>query len=83
MMRLPMLDRGHFSWSARLKMAFMHLMSRHRAPDVVKLHFFRHETVGARMSTNFQAAMRGKSEWSLFDREIMAAFISALNQCVF
>jgi hypothetical protein len=82
-MRLPMLDRGHFSLTARLKMALIHLLSRHRAPDVIKLHLFRHETVGKKMSANFQAALRGPSSWSVFERETMAAFVSKLNQCVF
>jgi hypothetical protein len=82
-MRLPILDRGHFSVSARLKMAMMRLVTGHRAPDVVKLHFFRFETVGRKMSAGFQSAMRGPSEWSVFDREVMAAFVSRLNECVF
>jgi hypothetical protein len=81
--RLSMLDRGHFRLGHRLKMKMMGLISGHRAPDVVKLHFFRHETVGRRMSASFQAAMRGPSDWSVFERETMAARVSALNQCVF
>jgi hypothetical protein len=82
-MRLPMLDRGHFRLGHLLKMKVMGLLSGHRAPDVVKLHFFRYDTVGSRMSANFQAAMRGPSEWSVFERETMAAYVSSLNQCVF
>lgn len=82
-MRLSILDEGHFSVGARLKMAVMRLMSGHRAPDVVKLHYFRFEPTGKRMSASFQAAMRGPSEWTVYEREVMAAFVSKLNQCVF
>ena len=82
-MRLPMLDGGRFGLAPRLKMALMRLMARGPVPDVVKLHFFRYDTVGRRMSENFQAAMRGPSEWSVFERETMAAYVSSLNQCVF
>ena len=82
-MRLPMLDAGHFGLVPRLKMAMMRVLGRRDVPDVVKLHFFRYDTVGRRMSANFQAAMRGPSEWSVFERETMAAYVSSLNQCVF
>jgi hypothetical protein len=82
-MRLKMLDAGHFRLAHRLKMKMMGLLGGHRAPDVVKLHFFRYDTVGSRMSANFQRAMRGPSEWSVFARETMAAHVSSLNQCVF
>jgi hypothetical protein len=82
-MRLPILDGGHFNMRARIMMTLMHFMSRHRAPDVVKLHYFRYDTVGKRMGANFQTAMRGPSEWSVFEREIMAAYVSKLNECVF
>jgi len=27
--------------------------------------------------------MRGPSEWSVAERELFAAFVSSLNQCVF
>ncbi len=82
-MRLSILDGGHFSFKARVMMKLMHLTSGHRAPDVIKLHFYNHAKVGSRMSANFQAAMRGRSDWSVADREMMASFVSKLNQCVF
>jgi hypothetical protein len=82
-MRLPMLDGGRFRFAHRLRMKAMGVMSGHPVPDVVKLHFFRYDSVGRRMSENFQAAMRGPSEWTAFERETMAAYVSSLNQCVF
>jgi hypothetical protein len=82
-MRLAVLDGGRFRLAHRLKMKVMALVSGQPVPDVVKLHFFRYDTVGRRMSENFQAAMRGRSEWTVFERETMAAYVSSLNQCVF
>jgi hypothetical protein len=78
-----MLDKGHFSLGSRFKMTMMRLMSGRRAPDVVKLHYFRYDTIGKKMGQNFQLAMRGPSEWSIFERETFAAFVSVQNQCVF
>ena len=78
-----MLDGGRFRLGHRLKMKAMAVLTGGPVPDVVKLHFFRYGTVGRRMSENFQAAMRGPSEWTVFDRETMAAYVSSLNQCVF
>ena len=82
-MRLSMLDSGHFTLGARLKMGMMRLFTGQRAPDVVKLHYFRYDKVGRLMGANFQQAMRGPSEWSVFERETFAAYVSVLNQCVF
>ena len=61
----------------------MRLVGGRPPPDVVKMHFYRHAFFGKHMAVMFQEAMRGPSEWSIFDREIMAAFVSKLNQCVF
>jgi hypothetical protein len=82
-MRLSMLDGGHFKLRHRILMKIIHLSSKHRAPDVVKLHYFNFDRVGKHMGASFQAAMRGPSEWSVLEREIMAAFVSNLNQCTF
>ncbi len=82
-MRLSILDRGHFTLRARLMMAVMRLTTGHRAPDVVKLHFYNHARVGSKMSASFQAAMRGPSEWTVFERESIAAYVSKLNECQF
>jgi len=82
-MRLSILDRGHFPLRARLMMTMMRVMSGYRAPDVVKLHYFNYERVGKKMGANFQAVMRGPSAWTIFDREVIAAYVSRLNACHF
>jgi hypothetical protein len=80
--RLGVLDRGH-TLPTKALFAFIHLMSRHRAPDVVKTLRYRPEYFGAAMSELFQDVMRGPSEWSVGDRELMAAFVSRTNACEF
>jgi hypothetical protein len=82
MMRLSRLNT-EFRFADRLKMGAIRLLSRREVPDVVKLHFYRPDFLGRRMGAMFQEAMRGPSEWGVFEREIMASFVSSLNQCVF
>ena len=81
-MRLDVLDRGH-AIKAKALFVVIRLLSGHRAPDVVKTLRYRPEFFGAPMSDVFQEAMRGQSEWSVADRELMAAFVSNTNACVF
>jgi hypothetical protein len=81
-MRLTALDRGH-SLGTRLLFAFIRVMSGHRAPDVVKTLRYRPDFFGAPMSELFQQVMRGPSEWSIADRELMAAYVSRTNACEF
>ncbi len=50
-------------------------------PDAAKLAFYRPEFFGAGQFTH--EAMRGPSQWSVGDRELMAAFVSKVNQCEF
>jgi hypothetical protein len=72
-----------FRFVDRLKLALMRVMSGRTAPDVVKLHFYRRDLLGKPLGALFQDALRGPSEWSVYERETMAAFVSSLNQCVF
>jgi hypothetical protein len=81
-MRLDVLDHGH-TLGTKALLAFIHLVSRHRAPDVVKTLRYRPEFFGGPMSLVFQEVMRGPSPWSVADRELMAAFVSNTNACVF
>ena len=43
----------------------------------------RPELFGRPFSEALQDVMRGPSDWSVADRELFAAFVSSLNQCVF
>jgi len=81
-MRLSVLDHGH-SFKKKALLGFIKLVSRRPAPDVVKTLFYRPDFFGDPVGHVFQAAMRGPSEWSVGDRELMAAFVSKTNECEF
>jgi hypothetical protein len=80
--RLEALDRGH-PITTKLLFALIRAMSGHRAPDVVKTLRYRPGYFGGGMSELFQQVMRGPSEWSIADRELMAAYVSRTNACEF
>lgn len=79
-MRLQILNNG-YSLGRKALFALIRVLSRHPLPDAAKLAFYRPEFFGAGQFTH--EAMRGPSQWSVGDRELMAAFISKVNQCEF
>ena len=81
-MRLAKLDSGH-TLATKALFAMIKVMSKHPAPDVVKTLRYRPEFFGSRMSALFQEVMRGPSEWSVGDRELMASYVSSVNACEF
>ncbi|MEJ7602173.1 MAG: hypothetical protein WKG01_30025 [Kofleriaceae bacterium] len=81
-MRLGILDTGH-SLAIKAVFAFIRRVSRHPVPDVVKTLRYRPELFGNATSELFQEVMRGPSEWSIADRELMAAYVSKTNECEF
>jgi hypothetical protein len=78
-MRLDALHHGHRPLQ-RLQMTFMRLLVG-RVPGPIAVMSYRRELFGARLASCFQEAMRGPSQWSIWEREIFAAFVSRLNQC--
>src|SRR5207237_3478819 len=81
-MRLSILNSGH-TFGTKMMFAMIRLMSGRRAPDVVKTLTYRPDFFGAPMREVFQEAMRGESQWSIGDREMMASFVSKMNECEF
>ena len=81
-MRLSVLDGGH-TLATRALFAVIRLVAGYRVPDVVKTLRYRPEFFGGPMSALFQEVMRGPSQWSVGDRELMAAFVSRTNACEF
>jgi uncharacterized peroxidase-related enzyme len=79
-MRLTILDSGHRLRTKAL-LALIRLVSRQPVVDAVKLALYRPEFYGAGDLTH--EAMRGPSAWSVGDRELMAAFVSKVNECQF
>lgn len=80
-MRLAKVHAGH-PFSDRLRLAAMRIVAGH-APGVVRTLLYRKSFFGRRFSELTQQVMRGPSEWSVGERELFAAFVSRLNQCVF
>ena len=54
-----------------------------RPLGVLKTLNYRPELFGRPFSAALEVAMRGPSEWSAAERELFAAFVSSLNQCLF
>lgn len=81
-MRIEILDRGH-GLGTKAMFAFIRIVSGQPVADVVKTLRYRRDFFGEPMSFVFQEAMRGPSEWSVADRELMAAFVSKMNECEF
>lgn len=81
-MRLEILNSG-YGLGTKALFAFIHVVSRQPLPDAAKLVFYRPDFYGAPMKELTQEAMRGPSAWSVGDRELMAAFVSKINECAF
>ena len=80
-MRLDRVHHGH-DLGDKLKLAAMRMMAGH-APGVVRTMLYRKSFFGKKWSELTQQVMRGPSSWSVGERELFAAFVSRLNQCVF
>jgi uncharacterized peroxidase-related enzyme len=81
-MRLEILNHGYRP-GTRVLFAIIKLMSGHPVPDAAKLVFYRPDFYGARAKEFTHEAMRGPSAWSVADRELMAAYVSAVNENAF
>jgi hypothetical protein len=81
-MRLTNVVRGD-RMAARAFHAIVRVISGFRAPDVVRTLQYRRQFFGMPHSAHTHAVMRGPSEWSVGERELFAAFVSRLNQCLF
>jgi len=81
-MRLEILDKGH-SFGTKAVFALIRMVSRQPVLGVIKLGKYRADFYGALMQAVTHEAMRGFSEWSVADRELMAAFVAKANQCEF
>ena len=80
-MRLRKVHTGH-RFREKMILGIMRVVAGH-APGVVRTLFYRKEFFGQPFSELTQQVMRGPSSWSVGERELFAAFVSRLNQCVF
>ena len=81
-MRLSEIDRGD-TLANRLLIGFISLVSGMRLPDAARVAFYHKKFFGRPMGAWTQAAMRGPSEWSVGERELMAAMVAKWNACDF
>jgi uncharacterized peroxidase-related enzyme len=79
-MRLSILDSGH-RFGTKILFAIIRAVSRQPTPEVVKLVMYRPDFFGAHMKAVTHEAMRGPSQWSVGDRELMAALVSKASGC--
>jgi AhpD family alkylhydroperoxidase len=81
-MRPRVLDHG-YGIGPKLLFRLIRLVSGHPLPDAAKITFYRPDFYGTHMKKLTQQAMRGASTWSVGDRELMAAYVSKLNDSPF
>jgi uncharacterized peroxidase-related enzyme len=81
-MRPDVLNRG-YAPGTKLLFALIRLFSRQPVPDAAKLVFYRPDFYGSRAKEFTHEAMRGPSAWSVGDRELMAAYVSKVNDSAF
>jgi uncharacterized peroxidase-related enzyme len=81
-MRLDILNRG-YSPGTKLLFAIIRLVSGQPLPDAARLVFYRPGFYGTRAKEFTHEAMRGSSAWPVADRELMAAFVSQVNESAF
>jgi hypothetical protein len=80
--RLDVLNTGHAPEEAAM-LEEIRTRSGREPLGVVKTLLYRGEIFGTPFSDELDDAMRGPSEWSAGERELIAGFTSHLNQCLF
>jgi len=81
-MRLEVLDRGH-RLRARVALRLIRLLGRTEPDPVAKTVLYRPAVFGRPWGRLIRSIMRGPSEWSHGERELIAAHVSRLNECRF
>jgi hypothetical protein len=80
--RLARVERGR-GVKNRLILAVIRLTTHRRAPDVVRTLLYRPEIFGRQFNRWLQSVIRGGELWTIWERELFAAFTSHLNRCPF
>jgi hypothetical protein len=66
-----------------VRLACVDAVETERPIGVLKTINYRPEIFGRPFSAALDVAMRGPSDWTPGERELFAAFVSSLNQCLF
>jgi AhpD family alkylhydroperoxidase len=80
--RPGVLDRG-YGVGPKLLFRLIRLLSGHPVPDAARITFYRADFYGTHAKKLTHEAMRGRSTWSVGDRELMAAYVSKVNDSPF
>jgi len=81
-MRVPEVERGD-GFINRILIRFISMVSGMRLPDAARIVMYHKKFYGDPMAAWTHAAMRGKSGWTVGERELMAAMIAKWNACPF
>lgn len=81
-MRIPEVERGDGFFNRAL-IRFISMVSGMRLPDAARIVMYHKKFYGAPMTGWTHAAMRGKSGWTVGERELMAALTAKWNACPF
>ncbi|MGO4582350.1 carboxymuconolactone decarboxylase family protein [Arthrobacter sp. 2RAF6] len=82
MMRLREIERGD-RLSSRLLFKLISVISGTRFPDAARVAYYHRGFAGPVLNAWTQQVMRGPSEWSVGERELMAAMVARFNSCPF
>jgi uncharacterized peroxidase-related enzyme len=80
--RPRVLEHG-YGFGAKLLFRVVRMVSGRPLPDAARITFYRSDFYGTNAKRLTQEAMRGRSEWSVGDRELMAAYVSRVNDSPF
>lgn len=81
-MRLRVLNDG-YGTGTKLLFGLIRMFTRQPVPDAARIVFYHPNFYGVHMKAITHEVMRGPSEWSVADRELMAAYVSKMNECAF
>jgi uncharacterized peroxidase-related enzyme len=81
-MRLPEVERGD-TLRAKALIGLISLVAGYRLPDAARVAFYHSGFVGPALGAWTQHTMRGPSEWSISERELVGAMVAEWNTCPF
>lgn len=81
-MRLSEVEQGD-TWRSRGLIKMISLLSGTRLPDAARVALYHKAFVGPAFGAWTQEVMRGPSDWSVGERELMAAMVARWNSCTF
>ena len=81
-MRLPALDNGHRA-PQKFLLGLVRLVTNTEPVDVIKVFMYRPAFFGKPFCDLAHKVMRGRSDWTIAERELFGAFTSKLNDCTF